>query len=249
MTKQSFQFFAFLTTIVLVTSIISAGMILPVNDKAKEHSPVIGQNGDLERVDFVYPAKPTNPGNSNKGPKTESCYKLMGVKWKTFPVDYTINPLNPHNLTEQFVTDTIATSAETWDTEISTELFNDAYSIDYTAQYGIQDYKNSIDFGGNLDSNTIAITSVWYTRKGKQIVEFDMRFNTNYNWGDASVDQTLMDLQNIATHELGHAVGLADIYTDACSTVTMFGYGTNGETEKRTLEAPDITGLQQMYEI
>jgi cytochrome c biogenesis protein CcdA len=57
----------------------------------------------------------------------------------------------------------------------------------------------------------------------------------------------LMDLQNIATHELGHAFGMDDIYTDACSSVTMYGYSDNGDISKRTLEQPDITGLRLMY--
>ena len=56
-----------------------------------------------------------------------------------------------------------------------------------------------------------------------------------------------MDLQNIATHELGHAVGMDDIYTDSCSHVTMYGYSYEGDTEKRTLELPDIEGLLRMY--
>jgi len=58
-----------------------------------------------------------------------------------------------------------------------------------------------------------------------------------------------MDLQNIATHELGHAVGLNDIYSGSCSYVTMYGYSTEGDIGKRTLEQPDITGLQTMYGI
>ena len=74
-------------------------------------------------------------------------------------------------------------------------------------------------------------------------------FDTDYIWGDADVDYSVMDLQNIATHELGHGVGLADIYTSSCSAVTMYGYSNNGETEKRTLELPDITGLQKIYGI
>ena len=58
-----------------------------------------------------------------------------------------------------------------------------------------------------------------------------------------------MDLQNIAVHELGHSFGLADIYSSSCAEVTMYGYSTEGETKKRTLEQPDITGIQKLYGI
>ena len=148
---------------------------------------------------------------------------------------------------EEFVTSAISTSAETWDASTSKELLNDAYTVDYSAQYGVQNFKNAIAFGDYPNDNVIAVTSVWFTRVGKRIVEFDQLYNTRFTWGDATVNPAVMDLQNIATHELGHGVGLADIYSTTCSAVTMYGYSTEGETQKRTLEQPDITGLQRMY--
>ncbi len=240
--------------VLFVFSVIAtASMLIPANDNAKENakapenSPVISEtdsgNWELERVDFIHYAKPTKPG----GPKTETCYKLMGVKWNTLPVSYVINPSNPQGLVAEFITGAVSTSAETWDAATSSELFNNAYTVDYTAQYGVQNYVNAVAFGDYPDSNVIAVTSVWYTRVGKRIVEFDMLFNTRFSWGDATIDPSKMDLQNIATHELGHGAGLADVYSTACSTVTMYGYSTEGETQKRTLEQPDVTGLQKMY--
>ncbi|MDP3882548.1 MAG: matrixin family metalloprotease [Candidatus Staskawiczbacteria bacterium] len=229
-------------------------MLIPANDNAKEHSkapensPVITDNAgnwDLERVDFIHYARPAKPP---KGPSSDACYKLMGVKWSDMPVSYAINPANSQGLSEGFIVSAISDGAETWDASTSSELFNNP-SSDYSAQYGVQDFKNSVAFGNYSDSNVIAVTSVWFTRRGKQIVEFDQLYNTQLNWGDASVNPALMDLQNIATHELGHAVGLDDIYSTSCDTVTMYGYSTEGETSKRTLEQPDINGLQKMYGI
>jgi len=225
-------------------------MIIPANENAKnnsrapENSPVIDNDWGLERVDFIHYAKPQNPGKSNKA---EQCYKLLGVKWKFLSVEYVINPTNNQGLTEGFVTSAVHTSAETWDSRTSKELISDSYSINYSEAYGTQNFVNGIDFGDYPDDGVIAITSVWYTPAKKQIVEFDMRFNTRFNWGDADFDSNVMDLQNIATHELGHGVGLADIYSQNCPDVTMYGYSDYGETNKRDLEQPDITGLQKMY--
>lgn len=75
------------------------------------------------------------------------------------------------------------------------------------------------------------------------------QFDTDFVWGDATVDATLMDHQNIATHEIGHGVGLADVYDAPCVDVTMYGYSDNGETKKRDLASADITGLQGLYGI
>src|SRR3990167_664608 len=239
--------------IVIGLSILVTGsMLIPVNDNAKENakapenSPVIDNDWGLERVDFIHYVKPENAGNSRK---TSTWYKLMGVKWKSLPVNYSINPVNPQGLSENFITSTIFTSAEIWDSSTSSELFDNDYAIDYSATYGVQDFKNSIDFADYPNDGVIAVTSVWYTRVGKQIVEFDQRYNTRFAWGDATIDSSKMDLENIAVHELGHDVGLADIYSTSCLDVTMYGYSTEGETSKITLEQPDITGLQTMYGI
>jgi len=77
-------------------------------------------------------------------------------------------------------------------------------------------------------------------------------FDTNYNWYDCTQTSCTsenkgMDLQNIATHETGHGVGLADVYSSACSEVTMYGYSWYGDIGKRDLAQPDITGLQKLY--
>lgn len=238
-----------LVTILVFSVTATASMIIPSNDKAKENSrapensPVIDGNWGLERIDFIHYVKPENPGKT----KTETCYKLLGVKWNNLPVSYVINPANSQGLSEDFVTSAIYTSAETWDSATSKELINDSYIIDYSAQYGVQNFKNAIAFGDYPDNNVIAVTSVWFTRIGKQIVEFDQLYNTKFEWGDAAINPAVMDLQNIATHELGHGVGLGDIYSTTCSAVTMYGYSDYDEISKRTLEQSDITGLQRMY--
>lgn len=240
-----------------VSGIAGASMLIPANDKAKENSrapensPVIDEtpegNWSLERVDFIHYVRPENPG---KPPAAEKCYKLLGVKWKTLPVSYVINPTNPDGLSEAFVTSAVSTSAETWDAVTGSELFNDKYTVDKTATYGVQNFQNAIDFGDYPDDRVIAVTSVWYTPVGKRIVEFDIRFNTRFDWGDATNSAVMvMDLRNIATHELGHGAGLADIYSSTCTEVTMYGYSTTGETKKRSLEGPDITGIQGLYGI
>ncbi|MDI6738399.1 MAG: matrixin family metalloprotease [Nanoarchaeota archaeon] len=240
--------------VMLLSFSAAASMLIPANENARnnarapEKSPVISETPtgewELERVDFIHYAKPSSAA---KPLRTDTCYKLMGVTWPSLPVSYAINPSNPDGLTEEFVTSAFALSAETWDAATSAELFNDAYTVDYTAAYGVQDYQNSVEFGSYGNANVIAVTSVWYTRVGRKIVEFDMLFNTGFAWGDASVNPALMDFQNIATHELGHTVGLADLYTSSCTAVTMYGYSTEGETSKRTLERSDVLGLQKMY--
>ena len=68
-----------------------------------------------------------------------------------------------------------------------------------------------------------------------------------YKKGDADVDPSIMDLDNIVTHELGHSLGLGDLYQAECSLETMYGYGVEGEIQKRDLNAGDVAGISSLY--
>ncbi len=115
----------------------------------------------------------------------------------------------------------------------------------------VLDDKNEVSFG-SLDSGTIAVTIVWGYFSGptfaRELVAWDQIYNTDYLWSeDATGSTTEMDFENTATHELGHSIGLADIYNSSCADVTMYGYGTEGETKKRDLAPQDITGASSLY--
>lgn len=211
----------------------------------------------LSKIVFVYKkegfAKPPWAGGG-KG-KTSEGYELLGkgVKWKELPATYYIDPDNDNGLTVEFVTKAIYDSAEEWDAHTSAELFNDIYTVidDGTWDSDVPDGRNELLFGDYPEPGVIAVTVVWGYFIGKpstrKIIEFDILFDTDFTWGDATVESTVMDLQNIATHELGHGVGLADLYDDQWSEQTMYGYATYGETKKRTLESGDIAGIQALY--
>lgn len=205
---------------------------------------------DLEKIEFIHWRKGFAKPEVAKAPKPPSCYKFLTptkVRWAIPPsVSYVVNPANPQGLSADFVGAAVSTSAETWDGATSQELMNDAYNFGEVA-YGVQDYTNAVTFGNYPTAGVIAVTTVWYNPATKKIVEFDVMFDTDWTWGDATVNQGVMDLQNIATHELGHGVGLGDIYDTVCSAVTMYGYSDYGEIQKRTLEQPDITGLLTLY--
>jgi len=226
-----------------IVVIALSGVALAISNKGAEKSKA----PDLEKIEFIHWKKDFAKPGAAKAPRTPACYKFLTgskVKWPS-TVSYFINP--GQILDETFVISAISTSAETWDVVTSKELMNNIYTIDYTAAYGVQNYKNAITFGDYPTVGVIAVTTVWYNPATKTIVEFDIEFDTDYTWGDATSDVTKMDLQNIATHELGHGVGLADVYETACNAVTMYGYSDYGETQKRTLEIPDVTGLRTLY--
>jgi len=221
-----------------------SGVAVAISNQGAEKAKAPG----LEKIEFIHWKKGFAKPETAKASKPPSCYKFLTptkVKWTVLPVNYTINPTNSQNLDINLIKSAIFNGAEAWDTAISKEVINDNYVVDYNVAYGVQDYKNAVAFGNYPTAGVIAVTSVWYNPTTKAIAEFDMMFDKDWIWGDATADQAIMDLQNIATHEFGHA----DIYDTACSSVTMYGYSDYGDTVKRTLETPDITGLRTLYGI
>lgn len=237
---------SFLIITILVFSTLAIATNENSENKAKE---------PLDKITFIH-YKDGTVKEVGKAAKSPTCYKLMGVKWNKLPISYVIDLTNSRMSSSDVVSAITASTAE-WDSHTSTILF-DGYTIDKSATWDDTasevDYKNEYVFDVYPDSKVIAVTNIWYTRYSRQIVDYDVLFNTYFTWGNADTNNdgtidnpSVMDLQNIATHETGHGLGLADIYQNSCSTVTMYGYSGYGEIQKRTLEQPDITGLQKLY--
>jgi hypothetical protein len=251
-----------------VSAIAMAGMLIPASEKAREKSraddsPVIEKVNDhfvltpsgLERIVFIHYKKDfAKLSWAGKGKREKQNYKLLrkGVKWKSLPINYVIDPDNPEGLTQDFVTNAISNGAEEWDAHTSTELFEN-YTIDYNASWdgNAPDGRNEFVFGNYPEEGVIGVTVVWGYFSGppstREIIEFDTLFDTDFTWGDATLNSALMDLQNIATHEIGHGLGLADLYGESRSEETMYGYSEYGETKKRDLNTGDIAGIQVLY--
>lgn len=171
-------------------------------------------------------------------------------KWDTNVVNMYINPSGGPSGSY----DAIKNAAQTW-TDVSTSSF-----IFYTAEtsssgsfWGKYDGINLISFAKY--SGSIAKTKLNYSVTKKYITEADIYFNTNiivkgksYQWGtDGSVDK--FDVQNVATHELGHVLCLLDLYGSSDKEKTMYGYGGAdvGVTKRRSLEQDDIDGITYLY--
>lgn len=187
---------------------------------------------------------------AGRPPASEGYYKLLGAKWKKLPVTFVVDPDNPYGLTRREIVDALRAAAEEWDSYTSIELFA-SYLVAHNANWDgdMPDGRNEIVFESYPEPNVIAVTVIWgyFSGRDKQIIEFDILFNTYYAWGDATIDQNVMDIRNIATHEFGHGVGLADLYQPPAWRETMYGYSDYGETSKRDLYYGDIAGLQKLY--
>jgi len=134
----------------------------------------------------------------------------------------------------------------TWTSADSGEKFT--YGGTTIAKKAKRDGTNAV-FWGKLGGRSIAVTFVWSSMTTDEVLEVDMVFNKKFPWaifsgggGDCQSSPVAYDLQNIATHEIGHWVGLDDLYDSADVDATMYGFAAGGEIKKRTLSSGDVAG-------
>jgi hypothetical protein len=209
----------------------------------------------LERQMFVHYARAS--GGKPQPPIEVGYYSLLGPKWKTLPVAFGVDP-SGSGLASDAVLSAVVAGADEWDdgtfsltddwSGVKANLFID--SVDkvtkaYDENWYKMDGANTVLWGDLSDSNVIAVTNIWYSRRSG-IVEFDMVFNTDFQW-DTNGGSNVMDVKNIATHELGHSVGLGDLYLPAAIKETMYGYSSYGEVVKQDLYLGDQAGISRLY--
>jgi hypothetical protein len=99
------------------------------------------------------------------------------------------------------------------------------------------------------EAAAFAVTTVWHRRSTGEILDVDMEINERRGpYGicpdDGCVDDRLVDLENVITHEFGHYLGLAH---SQVVEATMYASAEAGETIKRDLHPDDIEGLCTIY--
>lgn len=90
---------------------------------------------------------------------------------------------------------------------------------------------------------------------GYTVVSADVSYNSSYQWDDPSVSgcrtASSWDIEGVATHEWGHAVGLnhPDSETDLRYANQTMSFGINGpcQLSERTLGRGDMRGLELLY--
>ena len=203
---------------------------------------------------FARPDGSTGKPGSDKPTPASTDYLLMGIKWKIKNPLLTIY-VKDEVQGEVHLLNAVQLAADEWDSNSKSQLFSSIIDgQDIEVDTDVPDFNNEIVYGNIAEENVIAVTYTWYNSRTKAIVQFDMVLDSvHFSWGNGAEDSSVMDVQNIVTHELGHGLGLADLYPDdpratsSWAIQTMFGFATKGETMKRTLEAGDIAGITRLY--
>lgn len=240
-------------------------LILPV--AAVDHSPVISlgsavdpQSGKIvEGYAIVHYAKGGNGGGGRPGGGLYA-FLAKGAKWKSVE-PWVMNPANTSGLDGTTLFNHEAADIAKWEDATDGILGNGISGnilgagsqtvAQLEADTISPDSMNEVYFAGISEPGAIAVTIVWGIFggpiSGRELVEWDQVFDdADYAWS-TSGEADKMDFENIATHELGHSIGLADLYNLEASEQTMYGYAGYGETNKQTLESGDIAGANILY--
>jgi len=205
------------------------------------------------------PGGPDKPGKPDGG--TKDWFKYSGIHWAIPDVKYSVNLLNSGG-DETFLAGVIEAFDEWEDAPSGIGFECLGLSSDAPSSFvGDEKYDGSNQIGwvdiSSRYPRAIAVTMTWYNTQTGLIAEVDLAFNAALSWAQADIGAVdpdtvtgvsgYYDVQNIATHEAGHWLLLGDLYNKPTATQTMYGYGSKGELQKRSLESGDIAGVQTIY--
>ncbi len=162
-------------------------------------------------------------------PADAGCYVLIGPKWDNAVATYKFGTTIPAEWNTA-----LDSSARTWSQAGTTFSFRtDAAST------------NEFLLGAVSGATTLASTRIEYDSTNR-IRRFTMTFSNAYSWTTTG-EAGKFDVENVTTHELGHALGLTHPSAAGCSEQTMWASAGAGEVKKRSLENGDKAGALALY--
>lgn len=179
---------------------------------------------------------------------TDPAFAPTGVFWDEadLPLEWYFRRVStPKYMSRWAATQALKTAHRAWPRQVTDCNNADPNTFHFSYQGGLNrkvgyDERNLIDFG-SLDG-ALAVSYTWY--RGTKIEEVDLRFNSvQHEWTNVKGGSSRYQLVNVATHEIGHHLGLDDL-SDPHGGLTMFGVIGRGEMTKATLGRGDMKGAE-----
>lgn len=221
----------------LLVLILLSGFSYAISPEYAKKNNLTEKTITSKKPDFVPFASPIEP----------KCYQLLGFTLKD-TINILVNPTNYSGLSNFAVESATKNATDTW--EIYNKKIFGTVKMDPNSTIDTSGDNTFIYFNKNskLGKNVGAQATIYYIED--KLIGANIEVNAkDFEWGDYLQNQDKMDFQGTLTHELGHVIGLLDVFTIGCENHTMFGMfqGEKGSYEARTLEFGDKFGLFVLY--
>ena len=168
----------------------------------------------------------------------------------SLPVKWVLNENDSRDLTVDQIEEAMISSFNKWENvESSTMAFDyqGRSSHDVIANDGINliTFNTALEeddyFSGMFGSTAIGVSFNKYDEETGEIIDCDIVFNeNNYTFGVGDFVPGVVQLQNLATHEIGHLVGLS--HTNIRGALMYWLY-----EGKEYLTADEVAGVSSLY--
>ena len=166
--------------------------------------------------------------------------------WASSPVTFYVNPVNA-DVSQAAATAALQAGMDVWNSQSGTS-FRYQYGGTVSDTATAYDNRNVVMFRNTSNGSTIATTYSWWSSSNElldsDIVFWDGGFNFFTGSTGCGVVPNAAYIEDIAAHELGHALGLNH---SSATDATMYPSYSYCSSALRTLAADDINGAKALY--